>query len=62
MYLNDLEDEFFLKSAEGVDIGTLKMFLLMYADDIVIFANSAEELQKKSRYFIDILQQMEVNC
>ena len=45
MYLNDLEEEMFIKGSQGIDIGALKLFLLMYADDIVIFANSAEELQ-----------------
>ena len=45
MYLNDLEDEFYLKGMDGIDIGMLKIFLLLYADDIIIFARSAEELQ-----------------
>ena len=46
MYLNDLEDEFELKGVEGIDIGMLKLYLLLYADDIVIFSNSKEGLQK----------------
>ena len=37
MYLNDIEDEFREKGAEGLDIGLMKMFLLLYADDIIIF-------------------------
>ena len=45
MYLNDLEDEFYLKGSTGIDIGMLKLFLLLYADDIIIFANTAQELQ-----------------
>lgn len=45
MYLNDLEDEFYLKGSTGVDIGMLKLFMLLYADDIIIFANTAQELQ-----------------
>ena len=45
MYLNDLEDEFYLKGSDGIDIGVLKIFLLLYANDIIIFARSAEELQ-----------------
>ena len=51
LYINDLEDTLYLKGAKGVDTGLLKIFLLMYADDIVIFANSADELQ----YNLDIL-------
>ena len=45
MYVNDLEHEFQSKGGEGIDIGILKIFLLLYADDITIFASSAEELQ-----------------
>ena len=36
MYLNDLEDEFYLKGVGGIDIGFFKIFLLLYADDIII--------------------------
>ena len=39
MYLNDIENVCF-------DIGLLKLFLLLYADDIVIFAESSDDLQK----------------
>ena len=45
MYLNDIEREYILKGAEGVDIGMLKLFLLLYADDIILFANDEENLQ-----------------
>ena len=37
MYLNDLENELIQKGAGGFDIGMLKLYLLLYADDIVIF-------------------------
>jgi hypothetical protein len=45
MYINDLEDELVIKGFEGIDIGMLKLYLLMYADDIVIFSYTAENLQ-----------------
>ena len=45
MYLNDLEDEFYLKGANGVDVNMFKLFILLYADDIILFANSPEEMQ-----------------
>ena len=45
MYLNDLEETIILNGAKGIDIGMLKLFLSLYADDIVLFANSATELQ-----------------
>jgi len=38
-------------NSKGIDIGHLNFFLLMYADDIVIFANNPTELQKN----LDIL-------
>ena len=46
MYINDNEKEFITKGADGVDIGFMKLFLLLYADDIVIFSESAYDLQK----------------
>ena len=46
MFLNDLEDEFVTHGIEGIDIGLIKLFILLYADDIVIFSGSAEGLQE----------------
>lgn len=37
LYVNDIEQEFITKGADGIDIGFLILFLLLYADDIVIF-------------------------
>ena len=45
MYLNDIEREYILKGAERKDIGMLKLFLLLYADDIILFANDKEKVQ-----------------
>ena len=45
LYLNDLESEFAKNGFEGVDIGVLKLFLLLYADDIVIFSETDKGLQ-----------------
>ena len=46
IFLNDIEDEFIKQKCELIDIGTLKLFLSLYADDIVIFSESSEGLQK----------------
>ena len=46
IFLNDTEDEFIKHKCELIDIGTLKLFLLLYADDIVIFSESCDGLQK----------------
>ena len=56
MYLNDIEREYFLKGAEGVDIGMLKLFLLLYADDIILFANDKENLQLNLQLSLNILE------
>ena len=45
MYLNDIEREYILKGAERIDIGMLKLFLLLYADDTILFANDKENFQ-----------------
>lgn len=45
MYLNDLENEYIQKGVDGFDTGMLKLYLLLYADDIVIFSNTSEGLQ-----------------
>ena len=44
MYLliNDIEKEFIEKRVDGFDIGMLKLYLLLYADDIGIFSASSE--------------------
>ena len=43
--LNDLEEEFITYGIEGIDTGLIKLFILLYADDIVIFSSDAEGLQ-----------------
>ena len=45
MYLNDLEETFELKGYKGIEIGMLKLMLLLYADDIVILSESEAGLQ-----------------
>ena len=46
LYLNDIDEQFLNSGLEVIDINMFKMFMLLYADDIVIFANNAEELQQ----------------
>ena len=45
MYLNDIENIFLEKGLDGINIQHFKMFLILYADDIVIFAECKTELQ-----------------
>ena len=46
IHVNDIEEFFYIKGAEGVDITMFKLFLLLYADDITIFAETVQGLQK----------------
>ena len=45
MFLNDIEEQFINSGIEGIDVDMFKLFLLLYADDIVILANNSEDLQ-----------------
>ena len=45
IYINDVERELINRDAKGVDIGLIKLFLLLYADDITLFSDSADGLQ-----------------
>ena len=39
MFLNDIEDIFIDNGLSGINVDMFKLFLILYADDIVIFAN-----------------------
>ena len=45
MFVNDLESELIEKGVEGLDLNFNKLFLLMYADDIMIFSETEVGLQ-----------------
>ena len=45
LYLNDVKEQFVLSDLNGLDVNTFNFFLLLYADDFVIFANTSEEFQ-----------------
>ena len=45
LFLNDIEEQFSHSGVEGLHSGLFKIFMLLYADDMVIFSNTAEELQ-----------------
>ena len=52
MYVNDLEQELDNNGINGIDVGMVKILLLLYADDIVLFGKTPDELQKS----LDILE------
>ena len=46
MYLDDIVEELYLKGVEGKDIGSTKLFSLLYADDMTIFSETEAGLQQ----------------
>jgi len=45
MFINDLENMFVENGVNGIDVNMFKLFLILHADDIVVFANSIHDLQ-----------------
>lgn len=45
LYVNDLENEFIKNGNQPTDLQLLSLFILMYADDMVLLAESVTELQ-----------------
>ena len=45
MYINDFESELITRNCESVNLRELSLFLLLFADDTVLFAESRSELQ-----------------
>ena len=41
MYINDLKGHLCIKGFDGIDTVYMKLFVLLYADDIVILSDSA---------------------
>ena len=56
MFLNDIENIFIEKGLPGIDINMFKLFLILYADDIVIFANDSSELQSSLDVLLEYYQ------
>ena len=44
LFLNDIQEQFIMSGIKGLDVNLFKVFILVYADDIVILSNSAKEL------------------
>ena len=51
MFLNGIEDMYVTSGLDGIEVVMFKIMLIVYADDIVIFANSADELQTSLNLF-----------
>ena len=61
LILNDLEELFVSDGYDGLDIDMFKIFMLLYADDIVIFSKSAEELQESLNLLVDYCNRWKLN-
>ena len=60
MYSNDIEDEFYLHGINGIGADTIKLFLLLYADDITIFFRNCRRIIREIE-FIKLLLQINGN-
>jgi hypothetical protein len=47
LYINDFETQFISSNCASYECLSLNLFLLMYADDIVLFSESVQELQEQ---------------
>jgi len=45
MFINDFENMFVERGVKGIDVNMFKLFLTLYADNIVLLANSIQHLQ-----------------
>ena len=45
LYLNDLETEFVNYGVKGITVGRLKLSLLLYADDAILFSDNEKDMQ-----------------
>ena len=55
VYVNDLEEKLAGDGFKGVEVGMLKLLLLLYADDIVFFFRNCRRLTKRITYFKRLL-------
>ena len=46
MSLNDQETKLSAKCLHIIDIGSINIYLLLYADDIILFGKTPDELQR----------------
>ena len=56
VFVNNFENIFVVNGVEGIGVNMFKMFLILYADDIVIFANTSNELQTSLNLLYDYCQ------
>ena len=46
MYINDIEDEFYLHGIDGIEVDAIKLFLLLYADNITFFFRNCRRIAR----------------
>ena len=49
LFVNDIETDLLQDNLQPIELNELNLFMLMYADDTVLVADSAESLQKLFR-------------
>ena len=53
LFLNDIEEQFSHSGVQSLDLDLFKLFMLMYADDKVVYSNNTGQLQ----YCLDVLSE-----
>ena len=63
LYVNDFEIEFIKNGCTSIELQNLHLFILMYADDMVLFSESVDGLQNMFDVLYDYTKQwnLEVN-
>lgn len=56
LFINDMESELFSKGVQGITCDDVKLCLLLYADDSVLFADSRDALQEGLDHLHDYCQ------
>lgn len=62
LYVNDCEMEFINNNCKAVELKELSLFLLMYADDMVIFFGNQRWFARDVKCIVYVYQEMEFNC
>jgi hypothetical protein len=61
LYVNDFERCFIKDNCTSIDIQLINLFLLMYADDMIILSETPEALEKNARLLEQLHEEWKLN-
>ena len=62
MFVHDIEEHLRRTGSNGIDLGIVKLFILLYADDGVLLSESAQESQFALYSAVKVVVQPGINC